>query len=466
MLNRITISIFIIFTILSAQIPDRLLDLTADIDTRYGNQDTNSIKYNIYRSDYYTRDAKDYVKGIKYANRVMAIDSTSRYAYILLGCNYHFLQQNDTALYYLNKLRKVSPADSTAALSITGKVYLEIKDYKKALACFILYKRDFLNDDKAILKNIGYCYTKTYNYSRALDYYKDYLAIDSTDAFALMYAGISCRGLKDLKRAFLYHRRFFDLDSTTYDANNQMGLNYLEQKEFDKALSYFEKCRQISPAEPLACCNLGDVKCKQEKYQEALDCYNQALNLDSSYSISNCIAQVYRKMKKFKKAIEICNSALAGDSTIFEVYEELAAAYSDSGLYKEAIATHLELLPRWQWFKKEYPNDPEADEKISDIYTYLSWKYLLINEPGKAKNYALEAFSSNHAYVSTKVNLAHALLLLNSYDKALDFYKDLLSPKRTDLAEIKEAILKDFDDLEKQNIKHPDFAKIRAMIKN
>jgi len=415
-------------------------------------------------ADYYTKK-EDFVKSCRFADRVFEVDSSSAETYINQSCNYYFLKRYNDALYCLKKYRQINPSDSSVTLKMTGKIYLAMEDYWRALPWLLKGKRDFPDSAQNVLKDIGLCYYKKYNYSRSLDYYKEYLMVDSNDTVALMRAGDCCTKLNDYPNAHIYYSKFYALDSSSYNANSKMGISYQNHKLYDKADFYFRKCAIINPEEPFTPYRIGLLFFDQEKYQEAINSYQEALKLDSLYGCKADIAQAFYKMKKYKLAIEYYSQAIAEDSTVMDNYNELADVYADSSLYSQAVKYYQIALNWREIYRETYLEDKENNEKIADILTNLSWYYLLNNQLADAEKIALKAFSQNMGFISTKINLAHAILLQNRYNEALKYYDDLLDPKRDNLDGIKKSILKDFDDLEKHNITHPDFAKIKAMIK-
>jgi len=133
--------------------------------------------------------------------------------------------------------------------------------------------------------------------------------------------------------------------------------------------------------------------------------------------------------------------------------------------FDEAIDLLLILLDKCKKRLRDKSRNHRAKKQLYTIYRDLSWCYLLNNQPMEAFGISGESYGWDAMLTSTKIHRAHSLLLLDSQDKALECYRDLISPDRLNVEKIKELILKDFDDLEKYNIYHPDFAKIREMLK-
>ena len=133
--------------------------------------------------------------------------------------------------------------------------------------------------------------------------------------------------------------------------------------------------------------------------------------------------------------------------------------------FDDAIDLLLILLDKCKKRLRDKSRNQKTKKQLYTIYRDLSWCYLLNNQPKEAFGISTESYGWDAMLTSTKIHRAHSLLLLDSQDKALECYRDLISPNRHNVEKIKELILKDFDDLEKYNIYHPDFAKIREMLK-
>ncbi|XP_066592395.1 small glutamine-rich tetratricopeptide repeat-containing protein alpha-like [Prorops nasuta] len=91
--------------------------------------------------------------------------------------------------------------------------------------------------------------------------------------------------------------------------------------------------------------NEGNMLVKADKYQEALNNYTKAIQLDGHNAVYYCNrAAVYTKMGNHQQAIKDCHSALAIDPTYSKAYGRLGLAYTSLQKYKDAKECYQKAL--------------------------------------------------------------------------------------------------------------------------
>lgn len=107
------------------------------------------------------------------------------------------------------------------------------------------------------------------------------------------------------------------------------GNVWYNKKEYNEAISDYNKAIEINPNYALAFYNRGFVWIFREEYDKAIEDYNKAIEIDpndvSAYVIKGSI---FRAMKEYDKAIENYNKAIEIDSNY-------ANAYYNRGLAKK-----------------------------------------------------------------------------------------------------------------------------------
>jgi len=71
-----------------------------------------------------------------------------------------------------------------------------------------------------------------------------------------------------------------------FDAHYQLGLIYLERRQYEKAIQCFRKSVEVGPNEPDAHYQLGRIAREQGRYREAIDCCRAAARLYDKHSSS------------------------------------------------------------------------------------------------------------------------------------------------------------------------------------
>ena len=99
-------------------------------------------------------------------------------------------------------------------------------------------------------------------------------------------------------------------------------------------------------------------------------------------------------------------------------------------------------------------------------YAAIAYDYLLTKQFGKAIQYLKEGEKLDQAELLVKLNLAHAYLLDNDYQKAKTIYKEYQAQNVNDSLSWKNKIKIDFQHFQELGIQHDDFKRILKMIDN
>lgn len=127
--------------------------------------------------------------------------------------------------------------------------------------------------------------------------------------------------------------------------------------------------KQASRAEVLSAesfKNQGNDLMKQEKYQEALECYSQAISIDENNAIYYANrAAAASKLANHRSAIDDCLEAIEIDPSYSKAYGRMGLAYAsleDHSKAKEAYVKAVELDPTNESYRN---NLAIAEEKVS-----------------------------------------------------------------------------------------------------
>ncbi|CCF75306.2 stress-induced-phosphoprotein 1 [Babesia microti strain RI] len=118
-----------------------------------------------------------------------------------------------------------------------------------------------------------------------------------------------------------------------------------EPKEPEKELAPHEKQSEEFKKQ-------GNEHYKSKRFNEALQCYDKAIELNPNNLIyRNNKAAVYLEMKEFDKCLKECNDAIdmryevkASFNDIAKVYNRMASCYKAMGKYDEAISSYKKSL--------------------------------------------------------------------------------------------------------------------------
>ena len=141
-------------------------------------------------------------------------------------------------------------------------------------------------------------------------------------------------------------------------SNNALPTRLVESGRFDLAESYLRTVLKIQPRSALVYGELGDILAIQEKENEAIEVYQQALTLDEYLPwIHNNLGVILLENGETDLAIDHFLKAINLDTENTETYRNLGNAYFARGdwiaaanAYQEALdldSTHLETKADW-----------------------------------------------------------------------------------------------------------------------
>jgi tetratricopeptide (TPR) repeat protein len=124
------------------------------------------------------------------------------------------------------------------------------------------------------------------------------------------FAMLLSDGLKDYKGAA--EQMYFVVQKVpqNYQAVAQLGIFYSLLGEHEKAINYLDRALSIKVNDSIYF-NLGVVYQKQEKFEDAIKSYRQAVKLNPRYGKAWCnMTALMGEMNRFDEAIELCRQAL------------------------------------------------------------------------------------------------------------------------------------------------------------
>ncbi|MFC1708959.1 tetratricopeptide repeat protein [Candidatus Omnitrophota bacterium] len=134
-----------------------------------------------------------------------------------------------------------------------------------------------------------------------------------------------------------FYRLALEYSPGSYRAHNEIGVIFLNQDIYDKAIPEFKESIRINPRFDQAYDNLGVAYDKSGNLEEAVKQHKKALEL-SPYNVKiyNNLGNAYIKLNQFEKAIESYKKALELNPDYKAVYNNLGVIYFKRGMYDEA----------------------------------------------------------------------------------------------------------------------------------
>ena len=161
----------------------------------------------------------------------------------------------------------------------------------------------------------GVCSQYLLKDNEAQECFKKAIQINTSpnDASSYFSKALSFYGLKNFKDSILYFDKAIELDPTLVEAYNLKGtaLIYLIKREeanqlFNKSLHY-----NLSPNDSISFYNKGFSLWRLEKYEEAIEYLDSAINLDNNFTEAyNYKGNALKFLGRYQEAIESYNKSI------------------------------------------------------------------------------------------------------------------------------------------------------------
>jgi len=292
---------------------------------------------------------------------------------------YDFANQLDlkTAVAFLKQLSKVDRSSITNTVHYRlGILYYKNKDYDNAIKEFVKAAKA-TPDDPFVSEYLGLCYEKTDKAALAEDMYRRSIeqAPDNPkfynllgyflteiqrfdEAIEYLNKGITIRpdpiyyenlgyahekngNEKEALKAYTKALELGNENKQIYE--NRLGVFYKNQGDYTKALKHYSNAIKIKPL-PVYYQNKALTLETIGKFEEAIQCYEQAIKLESGDSTYYYrLAFLLIKSKKYSEAVNYLKNAI--DIKQEPLYlESLGYAYEYQGLGEEALKQYTKAL--------------------------------------------------------------------------------------------------------------------------
>lgn len=320
---------------------------------------------------------------------------------------------------------KVSKGSSRVHLLLElGSIYLEQKMYQESEkrlleAAAVSGKRTERSLLPIIYRNLGEVCLKLFKLSDSEKYFLNSLALTpqrNKRTLSFIYAGLgeTLSKMTRMKESLDYYFKALDLRTQLRfwkgisEVMNKIGVNYLLQSDYNKALDYFNQSLQIrekrkEKEEAVAAClnNIGLACFYKGDYPEALENTIKAIN-------------IYERTGNF----EILGMA----------YNNLGLIYFETSLFSEALDSQFKALK----FKEGTNNLPNIANTLSNIGAILSRLYDL----DKALEYCRKALDlrktagDKRGIASSYNEIGRIFDKMGRFEKAISYLEDSIKMKR------------------------------------
>jgi tetratricopeptide (TPR) repeat protein len=163
------------------------------------------------------------------------------------------------------------------------------------------------------------------------------LSSDPDHIQALHLSGMIAYRAGHMPEAEVYLKKAIDLCPSDARIVNDLGLVYLEQRQFQQAPACFQKALQLNPRMAEAQCNLGLVLKNTGDLKTAQNAFQQAIAIRPDYTKAFfLLGDLCHEMKEMNLAIKYLGKAVDLDPTYVAAHNHLGICLMETGALQQA----------------------------------------------------------------------------------------------------------------------------------
>ncbi len=241
--------------------------------------------------------------------------------------------------------------DHTDALNNLGTILLSMEKIDEASAIFSQILKKEPNNFNALSNSASILY-KLAKYDDSIELYNKALALNPSSPNLYHDIGLALEAQSKVDEALPYFLKAIEIKPDYVDALINLGNIYRHKGKLPEALHYYAKIKSIEKNE-YAFVGTASIYIEQGRNEEALmEAEYADKNLPESLRLKNFLGTLYNKVSKFEEALKCYNRAIEIDAAQPDVYANKATTLKNLGRLDEAIQNTkkaLELSPNEQW---------------------------------------------------------------------------------------------------------------------
>ncbi len=186
-----------------------------------------------------------------------------------------------------------------------------------------------------------------------------------------------------------------------------LGVLAERQGRIAEAVGFYEKAHRLDPKHKPTLLNLGRAWRLQDKFEEAIALYEEALKDPANefdVDLNNNLTVAYRLAKQFDRAEATARKVLSRTKDNADAYKNLALIYFDQGNFR--LAEFISANAR------------KLDDKDPGVYNNLGLIYLKLDERRLALSQFQKAVALNKDFAPSLFNIGAMALSYRDYDNA------------------------------------------------
>lgn len=200
-------------------------------------------------------------------------------------------------------------------------------------------------DQPDALHGLGLAYAQKQDFTRAIEYFKQAIAIQPTIAPYHNNLGNAYKAVGKFEPATVHYRQALRLRPNYAEAHNNLGNIYYLLGQWHPALEEYEKSIRIDPKAIDTHYNLANTYVQCERFLDAVAHYEAVLKTRSDHlGATHNLAITYCLLKRYAQAKPLLMKALIREPDHIDLLYHLALAQNIDNNPQEAIVTYQKIL--------------------------------------------------------------------------------------------------------------------------
>lgn len=276
-------------------------DTIRNLSFVYSNlADLNYQKGNYNESNLYLDKIK--VEYLRASDNQEILESIQKYSY-RKSLNYFCMDSFEKALEYTRSFTKLFPSSTYYKLNEV-KILIYKKDFKSAnIKLKAIEKEDSTIIDLQL--HWGLYYQFQSKYKLAINSYSKEIEKHGDDIHTLRKIGLCYSKLNQFDKANNYYFKCLKIDSLNGSTLNSIAWNCFLQKKHQEGLPFAEKAIKMDSTDANYIDTKGCILYGMNKINESIECFNKAIDLESS--LTNSYIYRARAYIKLNNKVKVCS---------------------------------------------------------------------------------------------------------------------------------------------------------------
>lgn len=338
-------------------------------------------------------------------------------------------KKNNNAKIILNNLLKRCDAEiqknelNEDIWILKGVILIELDDNKGAIECYSKALEIDSSNEKLWVRK-AYLYGHEDEYICQIESYKKAIELNPTnDEYYKEIGQIYEHYIYDNEKAIEYYNKALELNPDNKHLWNTKGRLEKEIGKYDEALKSFTVDAELNSNHDGALLSKAEVFCELNRFEEAIECYDDALKIFSSGYTRNFKANVLIELERYEDALGVYDENINEEPDCDESYLKKGNLLHKLGRFEEEVDCY-DLLINKDNHINHYYEQAKLVKAIALSNFDKDKSEDLFNELLEDCNNSLKIFPENGEYLERKADILYFSGNLEGafewYDKTLE----------------------------------------------